>query len=86
MLVLCTCGVTFVQAVAVLQLMSQHLRASCVAIEGAGRIIVSKCGCTVTPTVTALASVLCVNKSKPKSINYLVGFEFQPGQFTQGFS
>lgn len=86
MLALCSSDVTFVQAVAVLQLTSQHLQASCVAIKGSGRIIVSKCSCTVTPTVTALASVLCVNKSKPKSINYLVGFEFQPGQFTQGFS
>lgn len=86
MLALSTCDVTFGQAVAVLQLMSQHLRAGCVAIKGAGRIIISKCSCTVTPRVTALASVLCVNKFKPKSINYLVGFEFQPGQFTQGFS
>lgn len=65
-----TCDVTFVKAVAALQLTSRSLQPGCAIIKGASEIIVSECSCTVTPAVTTFASILCVSKSKPKSINY----------------
>lgn len=54
------CDGLFIKAVTALQLTSPSLRAGCVVIKGASKIIVSGCSCVVSPTVAILASIFIV--------------------------